>query len=232
MNIYHIFLLLKASLASASLFDTIFPTEKPTITRDPRACLLSDFYPYWSGLTPTGKLSTALLSYGDVLQKDCKWDSVDVVGVPTCTYPALADWCAFSDVVPTSLLPAWSSLGSSASSWWAGNKDDIISGAQECPERWFNQMVGVAYAQLQLNNTITFGACYDLAKRHVEASPTDEPEVSEPSESTATSGQGETRSSEPTATETSMSNSSENASRVLSVELWTLTVVMLVATCL
>ncbi|KAF4951377.1 hypothetical protein FGADI_7575 [Fusarium gaditjirri] len=175
-----------------------------------------------SDVEPTRKLSTALLSYGDVLQKNCKWDSVDVVGVPTCTYPTLADWCAFSDVVPTSLLPAWSSLGSSALSWWAENKDDIISGAQECPRRWFNQMVGVAYAQLGLNNTITYGACCDLAKRHVEAHSTEGPEAPETLASTATSGQGATSNSEPTATETSTSNNTENTSRATRVEPWIL----------
>lgn len=230
MKIQLISLLLKASIASASIFDTIFPTEKPTVTSDPRECILSDFYPYWSGLEPTGKLSTALLSYGDVLQKDCKWDSVDVVGIPTCTYPALADWCAFSDAVPTSLLPAWSSLGSSASSWWAENKDDIISGAQQCPKRWFNQMVDVVYAQVRLNNTITYGACYDLAQRHVEASLTDGPEASEASASTATSGQGATSDSQPVATEMSISSNTENTSCVARVESWTLVMAILVAT--
>ncbi|KAM5520588.1 hypothetical protein FOXYSP1_14478 [Fusarium oxysporum f. sp. phaseoli] len=207
-----------------------FMLEKPTVTSDPRECILSDFYPYWSGLEPTGKLSTALLSYGDVLQKDCKWDSVDVVGIPTCTYPALADWCAFSDAVPTSLLPAWSSLGSSASSWWAENKDDIISGAQQCPKRWFIQMVDVVYAQVRLNNTITYGACYDLAKRHVEASLTDGPEASETSASTATSGQGATSESQPAATEMSISSNTENTSCVARVESWTLVMAILVAT--
>ncbi|KAG7409939.1 hypothetical protein Forpe1208_v011685 [Fusarium oxysporum f. sp. rapae] len=230
MKIQLISFLLKASFASASIFDTIFPTEKPTVTSDPRECIFSDFYPYWSGVEPNGKLSTALLSWGDVLQKDCKWDSVDVVGIPTCTYPALADWCAFSDVVPTSLLPAWSSLGSSASSWWAENKDDIISGAHQCPKRWFNQMVGVVYAQVRLNNTITFGACYDLAKGHVEAHPTDGPDESETSASTATSGQGTTSNLQPTSTVTTILSNTENTSRILRVEIWTLVIAILVAT--
>ncbi|KAH7258938.1 uncharacterized protein BKA55DRAFT_536648 [Fusarium redolens] len=120
-----------------------------------------------------------------------------------------------------------------ASSWWAEDQDDITSGAHECPKRWFNQMVGIPYAQVRLNNTITFGACYDLAKRHVKANSTEALETPETPVSTTNSGQEATkRYSHPTSTETSISSNTENTSRVLRVESWTLIVAMLVAICL
>jgi hypothetical protein len=94
-------------------------------------------------------------------------------------------------------------------------------------------MVGIPYAQVRLNNTITFGACYNLAKRHVKANPTEALETPETPVSTTNSGQEATkRYSHPTSTETSISSNTENTSRVLRVESWTLIVAMLVAICL
>ncbi|KAF4450548.1 hypothetical protein F53441_6328, partial [Fusarium austroafricanum] len=191
-----VLLLLQATIAAASIFDTIFPSEKPTVTRDDRECLFSDFYPYWSAVTPTGALSTALLSYGDVLQKDCPWTDTDVQGLPKCTYPPLSDWCSFSDAAPKTLLPAWSSYASSASAWWEENKQDIVQGARDCPRRWWNKMINVPYAYARLNNTISWGACYARAHAQVEANPTGQlkapktPAPTAPTATTATNGQG------------------------------------------
>ncbi|SPJ72235.1 uncharacterized protein FTOL_01963 [Fusarium torulosum] len=100
---------LPAALASATIYDTLFPSEKPAVTKDPVGCIFEDFYPYFFALTPNDSLSTALLSYGDVLQKDCPLTDVDVMRLPTCPYPALLDWYAFSHHDPTSLLPEWPS---------------------------------------------------------------------------------------------------------------------------
>ncbi|KAF5593979.1 hypothetical protein FPANT_5014 [Fusarium pseudoanthophilum] len=222
MKIHAALALLQASGVAASIFDTLFPSEKPSVTRDPRECLFSDFEPYWSAVTPTGKLSTALVSYGDALQKDCKWTSFDVVGVPTCPYPALSDWCSFSDAVPATLLPEWSSYGSSASSWWEQHKKDIVSDAHMCPKRWFNQMVGIPYAYLRLNNTITFGACYARAKAHVEANPTKQLIAPETPKPTAENGHKVT-STRPEATSTlgmGAPKNTENSAQALSVNLW------------
>jgi hypothetical protein len=151
------------ALASAPIFNTLFPSEKPAVTEDPVDCIFEDFYPYFSALTPNGSLSTALLSYGDVLIKDCPLTDVDVMGLPTCPYPALSDWCAFSDHAPTSLLPEWSSFGSAASSWWGHNSADAVNFARICKKKWFNAMIGVVYGSARLNNTIHWGECYAQA---------------------------------------------------------------------
>jgi hypothetical protein len=169
---------LPAALASTAIYDTLFPTEKPVVVEDPVDCIFEDFYPYFSALTPNGSLSTALLSYGDVLIKDCPLTEVDVMGLPTCPYPALSDWCAFSDHAPTSLLPEWSSYGSAASSWWGHNSADAVRFARVCKKKWFNAMIGVVYGSVRLNNTIHWGECY------AQANPTSDGKGRETSTST------------------------------------------------
>ncbi|KAM0559702.1 hypothetical protein ACHAPJ_004226 [Fusarium lateritium] len=228
-------LLLHATTAAATIFDTLFPSAEPTVTEDPRECLFSDFYPYWSAVTPTGALSTALVSYGDVLQKDCEWVETDILGIPTCTYPALADWCSFSDAVPKTLLPAWSSYASSASAWWQENKQDIVEGARDCPNRWFNQMLIVPYAYVRLNNTISWGACY--ARAHAEANPTAQlkaPKTPSPSPApaplpSATNGQGASVTHSQATSTAGTDTDSENFALVLGADLWFAIRMMLVA---
>ncbi|KAH6964511.1 hypothetical protein HG530_003878 [Fusarium avenaceum] len=158
-------LFLHFSAANGVIYNTLFPSERPAVTEDPIDCIFEDFYPYFSALTPNGSLSTALLSYADVLMKDCPLTDTDVMGLATCPYPALSDWCSFSDHAPTSLLPAWSSYGSSASSWWASNSAHAVKYARICKKKWFNQMIGVVYGSVRLNNTIHWGECF--AQAHV-----------------------------------------------------------------
>jgi hypothetical protein len=168
---------LPAALASTAIYDTLFPTEKPVVVEDPVGCIFED-YPYFSTLTPNGSLSTMLLSYGDVLIKDCPLTEVDVMGLPICPYPALSDWCTFSDHAPTSLLPEWSSYGSAASSWWGHNSADAVKFARICKKKWFNAMIGVFYGSVRLNNTIHWGECY------AQANPTSDGKGRETSTST------------------------------------------------
>ncbi|KAJ4110264.1 hypothetical protein NW768_012024 [Fusarium equiseti] len=156
--------LLQFSAVNAAVYDTPFPTAKPTTSDNDIDCMFEDFYPIVSALTPNGSLSTALLSYGDELIKDCPLTDVDVMGLPTCPYPALSDWCAFSDHAPTTLLPAWSSYGSSASSWWSEHSSYAVKYAHVCKKKWFNAMIGVVYGSVRLNNTIHWGECYAQAE--------------------------------------------------------------------
>ncbi|KAL4724366.1 hypothetical protein ACLX1H_008980 [Fusarium chlamydosporum] len=156
-------LFIQFSAVNCVIYDTLFPSERPAVTEDPIDCIFEDFYPYFSALTPNGSLSTALLSYADVLIKDCPLTDTDVMRLITCSYPALSDWCSFSDHAPTTLLPAWSTYGSSASSWWASNSAHAVKYARICKKKWFNQMIGVVYGSVRLNNTIHWGECYAQA---------------------------------------------------------------------
>ncbi|KAL3593199.1 hypothetical protein FPOAC2_07493 [Fusarium poae] len=159
--------------ANAAIYDSLFPTARPTTSDNGIDCMFEDFYPIFSALTPNGSLSTALLSYGDKLIKDCPLTDVDVMGLPTCPYPALSDWCSFSDHAPATLLPEWSSYGSSASSWWSEHSSYAVKYAHVCKKKWFNQMIGVVYGSARLNNTIHWGECYAQAYATVDGKVTE-----------------------------------------------------------
>ncbi|CAG7562528.1 unnamed protein product [Fusarium equiseti] len=161
--------LLQCSAANGAIYDTLFPTAKPTTSDNDVDCMFEDFYPIFSALTPNGSLSTALLSYGDELIKDCPLTDEDVMGLPTCPYPAPSDWCAFSNHAPTTLLPAWSFYGSSASSWWSEHSSYAVKYAHVCKKKWFNAMIGVVYGSVRLNNTIHWGECYAEAQAQATA---------------------------------------------------------------
>lgn len=130
-------LILQATAAVASIFDTILPTERPTETKDDWECTTSPLEEYFNPPTPTGKLLTALLSYGDVLQKGCKSTLTDALGHPTCTFPAQSRWCSVTNALPTTLLSEYSSYGSVASSWWAAHSSAAVEDALDCPSEWF-----------------------------------------------------------------------------------------------
>ncbi|KAM5343485.1 hypothetical protein ACJ41O_012022 [Fusarium nematophilum] len=185
MRLAPLLLLSQASSAVALIFESLFPTEEPTVTKDPRECLFLDLHQYFSGPEPSGDLMTALLSYGDELNKDCPWTDRDVMGLSSCPYPAQSVWCAFSKTAPASILPAWSSHGSEAASWWGKHSSDIVEYAHMCPKKWFNAMISAPYGYARLNNTINWAACY------VEAHPTDDAKLLEtprPQPTSATTG--------------------------------------------
>lgn len=140
----------------------LFPSSRPTTTTDPWQCATENLDQYFSMPTPTGDLSTALLSYGSELIKTCT--------TPGCPYPARSSWCDFSKAAPTSVLPAWTSLGSAASSWWSENKQSASSLAEKCPYGWYDAAIGSLNGQIRLNNTITWGACYAEAQVSVQSS--------------------------------------------------------------
>ncbi|KAH7182296.1 uncharacterized protein B0J16DRAFT_400497 [Fusarium flagelliforme] len=154
--------LLQASQVWGLIYDTILPSAKPTITEDFRNCLIMDDpQPFFEPPEPTGLFSIALFSYFKNLNKDCPFTDFDVFGVPTCPYPELSKICSFTDVAPKTQLPAWSSHGSVASSWWEKHSSSMVEFADYCPNRWFDTMGSVAYGGLRLNNTISFAACRD-----------------------------------------------------------------------
>ncbi|KAJ4168322.1 hypothetical protein NW754_013656 [Fusarium falciforme] len=186
MRVLTAFLLLsQAAAATALIYDALFPREEPMVTRDPRECNFLNLHPYFSGPTPTGALETALISYGDELNKDCPWTDRDVMGLRTCPYPAQSVWCAFSKSAPASVLPAWSAHGSEAASWWGKHSSEIVEYAQMCPKKWFYAMISAPYGSIRLNNTINWAGCY------VEAHPTGDNKVLKtpaPKSNSATTG--------------------------------------------
>lgn len=156
----------KASAVAASIFDTILPTTEPTVTSDPWRCTTEIFERFFDPPKPTGQLLTALLSYGDELIKDCTATKTNVVGIPTCPFPAQEEWCAFTTAAPTALLPDYSSYASTASSWWSVHSAQALEHARYCPSRWFRAMTRVPAGAGWLNDTIAFAGCYASANGH------------------------------------------------------------------
>ncbi|RSL92424.1 hypothetical protein CDV31_015168 [Fusarium ambrosium] len=156
-------LVLQIMAAAASIFDTILPTTKGTITSDPWQCATQTFESYFDVPKPTGELLDAILDHGDVLLKGCESTMTDAMGMPACTFPPQSDWCAFTKSAPSSLLPAYSSYGSIASSWWAEHSSAAVEDAKYCPNSWFKAMTSLPYGATWLNDTIAFAGCYAAA---------------------------------------------------------------------
>ncbi|KAF7555884.1 hypothetical protein G7Z17_g1809 [Cylindrodendrum hubeiense] len=156
-------LVLQATAAIASIFDTILPTTKGTITSDSWQCATQTFESYFDVPKPTGKLLDPILDYGDTLLKGCKSTLTDAMGMSACTFPPQSDWCGFTKSAPSSLLPAYSSYGSVASSWWAEHSSSAVEDSKYCPNSWFKAMNSLPYGATWLNVTIAFAGCYVAA---------------------------------------------------------------------
>lgn len=147
----------------AAVQDTLLPSKPPTVTSEPWQCTTEMLPQYFDVPKPTGALLTAVQSYGDVLQKDCKPTETDAFGLPQCPFPASSLWCGFSTVVPSSLLSSYSSYGSVASSWWSAHSSAAVSLAQNCPMEWYKAMVDTPGGAGWLNSTLVFAGCYKEA---------------------------------------------------------------------
>ncbi|KAF5023086.1 hypothetical protein F66182_4843 [Fusarium sp. NRRL 66182] len=155
--------LLQVSAAAASIFDTILPTTRGTITSDPWECATETPESYFDVPKPTGKLLNALLDHGDAIQEGCQSTMTDALGMSACTFPPQSQWCDFTKSAPSSLLPAYSSYASVASSWWAEHSSAAVDYAKYCPNRWFRAMTSYPYGAVWLNDTIAFAGCYAAA---------------------------------------------------------------------
>ncbi|KAM4066210.1 hypothetical protein HRG_000346 [Hirsutella rhossiliensis] len=132
--------IVEATVVTAAIFDTILPTTKPAITKDPWTCTTEPLQKYFMPPKPTGLLLDALVSYGEDLKKDCKPTLTDAMGNPECEFPAHSKWCAFAAAVPSVLVSEYSSYGSAASSWWSESSSEAVEFATYCPNRWFTAM--------------------------------------------------------------------------------------------
>ncbi|CEI67929.1 hypothetical protein FVEN_g7795 [Fusarium venenatum] len=153
----------QVGLVTASIFDTILPTTKGTITSDPWQCATHTFQSFFDVPKPTGALLDALMDHGDAIQKGCKSTLTDAMGKPACTPPPQSDWCAFTKSAPSSLLTVCSSYGGTDSSWWAEHSSEAVEYAEYCPNQWFRAMTSLPYGAVWLNDTIAFASCYAAA---------------------------------------------------------------------
>ncbi|KAF4342823.1 hypothetical protein FBEOM_3232 [Fusarium beomiforme] len=150
--------------ATASFFETVLPTTEPSVTSDPWQYATHTFESFFDVPKPTGKLLDALLDHGDAIQKGCKSTLTDAMGMPVCIFPRQSDWCAFTESAPSSFLPAYSSYGSVASSWWAAYSSEAVKYADYCPKAWFEAMTALPYGPVWLNDTIAFADCHAAAQ--------------------------------------------------------------------
>ncbi|KAK4117920.1 hypothetical protein N656DRAFT_794327 [Canariomyces notabilis] len=132
----------------------------PTQTNDPYQCATRDIPHYLTaGPSPSGALSSALLSYEENLYETCTRATSGPF--QPCPVPPRSQLCAFSTAVPTSLLPAYSSYASSAASWWsAGNGDVVVSLVQECPYLWYDSLLMNPASGSNLNRTVAHAQCW------------------------------------------------------------------------
>jgi hypothetical protein len=127
------------------------------VTSDPWQCATENISQYLDVPKPTGSLLTALQSYGDKLIEPCIATATGP-GLPSCPLPSKSLCCGFATAAPSALLPAYSSYGSVASSWWASKSSAAASVSQYCPVGWSNVMP--LLGEVWLNDTIAFAECY------------------------------------------------------------------------
>lgn len=157
-----------AALASAATTSTTTETHitaaewaVPTKNSDPYQCPLKNIPGFLTGgPSPSGALSSALISYEDKLYETCTPPATGIW--EPCSVPPRSVLCAFSQAVPTSLLPAYSSYASSAASWWssAGNGDAVVSLVKECPYLWYNSLLMNPGSGGNLNRTVAYAQCW------------------------------------------------------------------------
>jgi hypothetical protein len=189
------------SAGQAELHPIIAPTARPNVTTtDPISCVTESVkQKYLDGPKPSGSLDEAMISYGSKLIATCLTSGT--YSYP-CAFPDKSLWCGVTTAIAASLLPAYSSYASNASSWWSVHSSSAVMVAQECPILWYEASnFGVLGGAVWLNHTLINAECY------AEANPTAQSTTS----ATATPGQGATGGgSTPTPTPTSTAPRAQN----------------------
>ncbi|KAM7210949.1 hypothetical protein V8F06_013663 [Rhypophila decipiens] len=155
----------------STIHRTVAPTAPPTITSESWRCVTENATQFFKAPLPTGALFSAIDSYVEAKMAPCL-KTVDPANRLYGCYPSKEAWCGFTTAAPASLLPAWTSLGSSASSFWAAQSSAAVSLARQCPLRWYDASLGVPGGSARLNETIILSACYEEALRSGTATPT------------------------------------------------------------
>lgn len=135
------------------------PTIEPTFTIDPWECATKNISQYADLPKPTGALLEALRSYGDKLLQDCTPIVTGTVG-PSCPFPEKSLWCGLTTDVPTAALPAYTSFGSVASSWWSAHSSAVATVIEKCPITWDQMWREIPGGDAWLKDVIVFGECY------------------------------------------------------------------------
>jgi len=141
----------------------LMPSASPTGSRDPWECITMKLPQYFDVPTATGSLKEALGSYGSEMIKTCTGKPIERI---SCPFPEKSQWCGFSTAAPTSVMGAYSSYGSVASSWWAARSSSASLLASMCSHGWYKASTNHPANQALLNETIILGEC------HAEAYPT------------------------------------------------------------
>lgn len=145
--------------ASSAMHITLMPRAEPTATKDPWQCATENITQYFDVPKPTGSLLTALQSYGDKLIETCT-PTFSGTALPSCPFPPKSLWCGFTTAAPSAVLPAYSSYGSVASSWWSAHSSAASSVAQACPVSWSKVMTETPGGEAWLYDNIVFAECY------------------------------------------------------------------------
>ncbi|KAM7198913.1 hypothetical protein V8F20_005980 [Naviculisporaceae sp. PSN 640] len=199
---HHLLLSVLLSLSSAAtgvhaawdstIHKTVAPTAPPTITSEPWRCVTENATHFFKPPLPTsGPLFSAIDSYVEAQMAPCL-KTVDPANMLYGCYPSKEAWCGITTAMPKSLLPAWSSLGSSASSFWAAKSSAAVSLAKQCPLRWYDASLGVPGGASLLNETIILSACYEEALRGTGTATLTPTRVSTTSTRTGTTATGTT----------------------------------------
>lgn len=118
---YTITLVLMTAVVTLATDTVLFPTTRVTRT-DEWQCATENLSQYFNVPKPTATLSTALNSYGMELFKSCTSTGLDKL---TCPFPDKSKWCDFTSFAKPELLPAYTSFGSVAASWWSALRSHV-----------------------------------------------------------------------------------------------------------
>lgn len=164
--------LIPTSAGQAELHPIVAPTARPNVTTtDPWTCVTESVKErYFNGPRPSGSLDEAMISYGSQLIETCKTSGT--YSYP-CAFPDKTRWCGVTTALPASLLPAYSSYASNASSWWSVHSSSAVLVAQECPILWYEMSnFGILGGAVWLNHTLIDAECYAEAHATSAASAT------------------------------------------------------------
>lgn len=145
---------------SNALWATLLPTIRPT-TRDYVMCATENMDGTLKAPRPTSEVLKAIQSYaGKIRSESCTLTGADELNCPPLDGPQL---CGITSALPASASAGFSAYGSSASSWVAANREEMLRMASECPLHWY-EAINYYDQGHWLNDTIKIAECYELLK--------------------------------------------------------------------
>lgn len=113
------------------------------------------------GPPATSSVLKAIQSYaGKIRSESCTLTGADELDCPPLDGPQL---CGITSALPASASAGFSAYGSSASSWVAANRGEMLRMASECPMHWY-EAVNYYDQGMWLNDTINIAGCYEVLK--------------------------------------------------------------------